>query len=47
MKKGLKLTMQETIPGVDIKQAKVKNPNQSMPITAKVKMSTAGTKLKG
>jgi len=47
MKKGLKITMQETIPGVEIKPAKVKNPNQSMPITAKVKMSTAGTKLKG
>jgi|TARA_X000001382_G_scaffold123770_1_gene107820 hypothetical protein len=47
MKKGLKITMQNTLPGVDVQQAQVKNPNQSMPITAKVKMSTAGTKLKG
>ena len=39
--------MQSNLPGVDIQQAPVKNPNQSMPITAKVKMSTAGTKLKG
>lgn len=31
----------------EIKQAKVTNPNQSMPITAKVKMSQGGTKLKG
>jgi|TARA_B100001094_G_scaffold326670_1_gene383285 hypothetical protein len=33
--------------GVEIEQAKVANPNQSMPITAKVKMSQSGTKLKG
>jgi|TARA_B110000438_G_C15489003_1_gene510626 hypothetical protein len=31
----------------DIKQAKVTNPNQSMPITQKVKMGSGGTKLKG
>ena len=31
----------------DIKQAKVTNPNQSMPITQKVKISGKGTKLKG
>jgi|TARA_R110000744_G_C19267445_1_gene552074 hypothetical protein len=47
MKKGLKLTMEDTIPGIEIKPAKVKNIDQSMPITAKVKMGSAGTKLKG
>jgi hypothetical protein len=47
MKKGLKLTMQDTIPGVEIKPAKVKNVDQSTPITAKVKMGGSGTKLKG
>tara|TARA_Y200000002_G_scaffold186923_1_gene154297 strand:- start:2 stop:145 length:144 start_codon:yes stop_codon:yes gene_type:complete len=47
MKTGLKLRTSNVMPGVDIQQAKVKNPNQSMPITAKVKMSTVGTKLKG
>ena len=31
MKKGLKITMQNTLPGVDVQQAQVKNPNQSMP----------------
>ena len=46
-KQGLKLTMHDdTIPGVDIKQEKVKNPNQSLPITAKVKQSQGGSKLK-
>jgi len=45
-KTGLKLKMVETIPGVTIKQEKVKNPNQSLPITCKVKMSQGGTKLK-
>tara|TARA_B100001996_G_scaffold329943_1_gene277865 strand:- start:1941 stop:2090 length:150 start_codon:yes stop_codon:yes gene_type:complete len=43
---GTKLQMVETLPGVTIKQAKVKNPNQSLPITCKVKMSAGGTKLK-
>ena len=38
--------MKDTIPGITIKQAKVKNPNQSMPITAKVKRSSGGSKLK-
>ncbi len=33
--------------GLDIEQAKVTNPNQSMPITQKVKMGSRGTKLKG
>jgi hypothetical protein len=47
MKTGIKLDMLNTMPGIDIKQAKVKNPNQSMPITAKVKMGNSGTKLKG
>jgi len=46
MKKGMKLNMVETIPGVTIKPAPVKNPNQSMPITAKVKIGNSGTKLK-
>jgi len=45
-KTGIKLTMYDTIPGVDIKQEKIKNPNQSMPITAKVKQSAGGSKLK-
>ena len=45
-KTGLKLKMVDTIPGVDIKQEKVKNPNQAMPITAKVKQSLGGSKLK-
>ena len=45
-KTGLKLKMVDTIPGVTIKQEKVKNPNQSMPITAKVKMGSGGSKLK-
>ena len=33
-------------PGVNIKPPKVKNPNQSLPITCKVKMSQGGTKNK-
>ncbi len=45
-KTGLKLKMADTIPGVTIKQQKVKNPNQSMPITAKAKQSSNGSKLK-
>ena len=45
-KTGLKLKMVDTIPGVTIKQEKVKNPNQSMPITAKAKQGSHGTKLK-
>ena len=46
-KQGLKLTMHDTpTPGVNIKPPKVKNPNQSLPITCKVKMSQGGTKLK-
>ena len=43
---GTKLHMVETLPGVTIQQAKVKNPNQSLPITCKVKKSAGGTKLK-
>ena len=43
---GTKLHMVETLPGVTIEQAKVKNPNHSLPITCKVKMSAGGTKLK-
>ena len=46
MKTGIKLKMADTIPGVTIKPAKVKNPNQSLPITAKVKQSQGGSKLK-
>ena len=46
-KQGLKLTMHDTpTPGVNNKPPKVKNPNQSLPITCKVKMSQGGTKLK-
>ena len=46
-KQRLKLTMHDTpTPGVNIKPPKVKNPNQSLPITCKVKMSQGGTKLK-
>ena len=46
-KQGLKLTMHDTpTPGVNIKPPKVKNPNQSLPITCKVKMSQGGTKNK-
>ena len=46
-KQGLKLTMHDTpTPGVNIKPPKVKNPNQSLPITCKVKESQSGTKLK-
>ena len=45
-KTGEKLKMVETIPNVTIRQEKVKNPNQSMPITAKVKQSSNGSKLK-
>ncbi len=45
-KTGIKLKMVETIPNVTIKQQKVKNPNQSMPITAKAKQGSHGTKLK-
>jgi hypothetical protein len=33
--------------GLNIEQATVTNPNQSMPITQKVKMGSRGTKLKG
>jgi len=45
-KTGIKLDIFDTISGVDIKQQKVKNPNQSLPITAKVKQSQGGSKLK-
>ncbi len=45
-KTGIKLKMVETIPNVTIKQQRVKNPNQSMPITAKAKQGSHGTKLK-
>jgi hypothetical protein len=50
MKKGTKLSIdpRDTFTkGLNIEQAKVKNPNQSMPITQKVKMGSGGTKLKG
>ena len=43
----MKLKMQYTIPDLNIEQGKVKNVNQSMPITQKVKVSQGGTKLKG
>ena len=43
MKKERKLSLGPK----DIEQAKVANPNQSMPITQKVKISGKGTKLKG
>jgi len=42
----MKIKIKDTIPGITIKQAKVKNPNQSMPITAKAKQSSNGSKLK-
>ena len=46
-KQGLKLTVHDTpVTGVNIKPPKVKNPNQSMPITAKAKQGSHGTKLK-
>ena len=46
-KQGLKITMHDTpVIGVNIKPPKVKNPNQSLPITCKVKMSQGGTKNK-
>ena len=50
MKKERKLSLgpKDTFTqGLDIEQAKVANPNQSMPITQKVKMGSGGTKLKG
>lgn len=50
MKKERKLSLgpKDTFTqGLDIEQAKVANPNQSMPITQKVKMGSRGTKLKG
>jgi len=46
MKKKLDLRMQDNIPGIRIEQARVKNPNQSMPVTAKAKMGIRGTQLK-
>ena len=45
-KTGIKLVMKDTLPSVNIKQDKIKNPNQSLPITAKVKQSQGGSKLK-
>ena len=46
-KNGLKLTnLQDVIPGVTIKPAKVKNPNQSLPITCKVQKSLGRNKSK-
>jgi len=46
-KQGLKLTMHDTpTTGVTIKPPKVKYPNQSLPITCKVKKSQSGTKNK-
>jgi hypothetical protein len=48
MKKGLKIQPENVFTRpVEIKQHKVTNPNQSMPITQKVKMGSGGTKLKG
>ena len=50
MKKAKKLSIEPRdtfTKGVNIEQAKVANPNQSMPITQKVKISGKGTKLKG
>lgn len=50
MKKERKLSLgpKDTFTqGLDIEQAKVANPNQSMPITQKVKIGGKGTKLKG
>jgi len=45
-KTGLKLKMVETIPNVTIRQEKVKNPNQSLPITCKVQKSLGRNKSK-
>ena len=46
-KNGVKLDMHDTpVTGVNIQPRKVKNPNQAMPITAKVKQSLGGSKLK-
>ena len=45
-KTGIKLDIFDTIPGVDIKQEKVKNPNQSLPITCKVQKSLGRNKSK-
>ena len=50
MKKAKKLSIEPRdtfTKGLNIQQAKVANPNQSMPITQKVKMGSGGTKLKG
>ena len=50
MKKAKKLSIEPRdtfTKGLNIEQAKVANPNQSMPITQKVKMGSGGTKLKG
>ena len=50
MKKGTKLSIEPRnvfTKGLNIQQGKVANPNQCMPITAKVKMGGSGTKLKG
>ena len=45
-KNGIKIKMHDTPTlGVNIKPPKVKNPNQSLPITCKVKKSQGGTKL--
>tara|TARA_X000001382_G_scaffold73614_1_gene51369 strand:- start:28 stop:177 length:150 start_codon:yes stop_codon:yes gene_type:complete len=49
MKKGTKLSIDPRdvfTKGLNIEQTKVDNPNQSMPITAKVKRA-GSTKLKG
>jgi|TARA_R110002012_G_C11654879_1_gene611654 hypothetical protein len=48
MKKGLKITPENVFTKpLKVEQAPITNPNQSMPITQKVKMSSGGTKLKG
>ena len=45
-KNELKLKMVETIPNVTIRQQKVENPNQSLPITCKVQKSLGRNKSK-
>ncbi len=48
MKKGLRIAPTNVFTKTfEIEQDKITNPNQSMPITQKVKMGSKGTKLKG
>jgi hypothetical protein len=44
--KKRKVNLYDTLPGVTIEPSKVDNQNMNMPITAKVKSSAKGTKLK-